>query len=162
MLHIEYTVTPGMRLARQGMRLRKRRVAVVLRCVGALIFLYGVFLLSQAPPAWRGFSLVLTVGGVLVLVELDLLLWLRVRRHRDALLRESHVVIDDDAIRQTTSVSNEETRWDAVERVMENKKLWLLVCGINQSQLVPKASLTTEQQREFAAFLTDNHVGARR
>jgi hypothetical protein len=151
-MRIEYTLEPDRRMTRRANLLFYRRRIMVTRSIGVIFFLLGLFttgLLSPVQPV----GVILIVGGVVIFFELDVVYWYRARREHSAPTRQVHVVLDDECIQSEDGVSTSNVRWQAIDRVVENKDFWIIARGTSMIKYIPKAQLAPQQRAEFAEFL---------
>lgn len=94
--------------------------------------------------------------GLVCLVEVDLVVWLRVRRNRDVIVEEVDVTLTDEIIRRKTATVTAEYKWGTLSRIIDGRDFWIFVVNRLNVVMLWKAFLTPEQRAEFEGFLAKN------
>jgi hypothetical protein len=126
---------------------------IAARSIGVTCFLLGLYIVGFWPVAWSAIGIVLIAGGVAVFFDLDVVFWYRTRRKRPVHPGQVHVVLDDEGIHTAGDFSASDVRWQAIDRVIENKELWIIAMGTSVIKYIPKARLAPQQRAELADFL---------
>jgi hypothetical protein len=149
-VHISVRYTPDFR---QSVRLilylyRKRIWALAI--FGALWIVFGVAEIGSKSPEW---GIILIAIGVVLIVEIPVLLWLRVYRNRNVLLSEAEVTLTSEGFERRTDIITISLTWDKLERIHELNDMWVFVANRLAGFGVAKRVLSRDQQAELAAFI---------
>lgn len=148
-MNIEARYTTDVRRTLRATRRVRRRLRIGARVIGVVFLLLALLALRQPVVA-----VIFAVVGAVIFVEVDVILWLRVRRNREVFVRPVVTTLTDAGISQRTSTTAVEFPWDMVRRVIETKDFWIFVINRLQTVVLTRQHLTPEQQAELTAFLT--------
>jgi hypothetical protein len=148
-IHAHYT-TDLKRSYRIIMRMRRRSVRIyrvwgaAALLLAALIAAYGGSWVATA--IWAGV-------GLLGLVEIQVMLWLRLRRNPEVYLTELYVKVTDSGITRRTPIGSAYFAWAKVQGVIETDEQWIFKLNRIQYTSLYKDALTDGQRAELTAFL---------
>lgn len=133
------------------------------RVVAIVLLVVGVGSTIAVGPRWWT-----VVWFPLAVLEWFHLLKIRpfVVRHwfrRNPKFRETfHLEFDDSGIHFCTASIDSKLAWSQYTRILEDKRVWLLVYGPRMYTVLPKRAFTPESQRIFRALPDRNLPGAQR
>jgi hypothetical protein len=126
-----------------------RKLVWVLAIVGTLVILDGVAIIGRS----LGWGVFLIAGGVALILEGTVLLWLKVYRSRKVFLSEVAVTLTSEDIESRTDTTTIHLTWDKLQRIHESNDLWVFVANRQTRIAVAKRALSRDQQAELAAFI---------
>ncbi len=133
-------------------RFLRRRVYRVFRAIGVL------FLLAAAVAGTSGnavgTAVVLAVCGAIICVEPEVVLWLSLRRNREAIEVDVEVEVTEHGITSRTATETRQLEWQLVQRVVDTGDCWVFVANRLQMVTLYKPALAPDQRAELTAFLT--------
>jgi hypothetical protein len=138
------------RTFRATTRLR-RRLNRIVRAIGALFVLAAVLVGSTGGST--GTMVVLALCGVVIAVEPEVLLWLSLRRNREAIMVDVDVEVTDRGISSRTATGSVMAGWEMIKRVDETSDCWIFVVNRLQVATLYKSALTPDQRVEMSDFL---------
>lgn len=126
--------------------------------VGVLLIILGVAFIGNTS---REIAPFLIAAGVVLIIETPLLLWMRVYRNREILLKEVEVALTSEGIQRRTATVTFDVTWDMVERIYELNDFWVFAVNRLTRFGLFRQRLTEDQQAELAAFIAAWPVVAR-
>jgi hypothetical protein len=130
-------------------RLRRGQFRLI-HAIGALFVLAAVVVGSAGG---SGTAVVLAASGVVVGVEPEMLLWLTLRRNREAIVVDVDVEVTDRGISSRTATGSVTAGWEVIKRVDETSYCWIFVVNRFQVVTLAKSALAPDQRAELTAFL---------
>jgi YcxB-like protein len=132
-------------------RFLRRRIYRVFRAIGVIFVLAAVLVgvTGKSP----GTTAVLAVCGVIICVEPEAVLWLSLRRNREAIEVDVVVEVTEQEITSRTATETRQLGWQMIRRVVDTADCWVFVANRLQMVTLYKSALPSDQRAELAAFL---------
>ena len=146
-MNIEVSYVGDLGRSFRATRRLRRKLLVSSRVIGALFLLFALLV---APGTG---SVIIAVFVIVIFVECDLVLWLRLWRSRDVITQPKLTTLTDHGIAERTGTTAMEFGWDMVRQVIETRRFWIFVINPMQSIVLSKQHLTPAQKTEITAFL---------
>ena len=157
-MNISVRFTPDLRLTSQAVRRLRRKPTYVLRCIGVLVMLAG--LLDSAVGGPVAVAITGLVIGLVLVVEIDVVIWLRLRRYKEMIVQPVAMTLTDEGINRASPTTSANFTWDMVRRVIDEQDFWIFVVNPLQAVMLPNAILSPDQRSELAGFLAARRPGS--
>jgi hypothetical protein len=138
---------------RRTLRFLLRRQVRTAQAIGGVLLVVGVIEVALRPDQ--------AVAYVAILLGLWWLIGFgptglrrSMRAHRQVFRHESSVTLDDEWITVIFPQVELRHRWTGIDRVVEGSEAWYVMVGRAQALVIPKDRMTSDEQTEFAAFVS--------
>lgn len=159
-MNMSVRFTTDLRRTFRATRRLRRKSLYAMRCIGVLTILAG--LLAAVGRGSVALTVTCIILGLVLIAEMDVVIWLRLRRNRDVIVQPVTVTLTDEGISRATPTTSVEFTWDAIRQVIDERDLWIFVVNRLQTVTLAKEMLNSDQRTELAVFLATRRPGAQR
>ncbi|WP_040797669.1 YcxB family protein [Nocardia higoensis] len=132
----------------------------VLRALGVLGALFGLFLVVRTPASPPAYLMV-AIGLFLVFGMQPLAVAWSIRGQAQAVKDSQHMTLDEEWLTVITSLTETRLRWAGINRIVETPEVWYAMYGKYQAVAIPKETMTEQERATFTAFVAALPAGGR-